>query len=181
VALIKKYWWVGIIIAVIIIYLYLKSRQTKATEVATKQTYSEADFIAALPKVVTKYGKGIAEYVEKIYRLETAHFKSEQFKATGTPGMEAHGIAPNYGWYAPFFVANPSYTPLGTHVMKENGTGREKTFIVMPSVEAAMMFLADYLKRYDSPGRWYTTVPEKQAQYVATLNTIISRHTNTIA
>lgn len=36
--------------------------------------------------------------IEKIYRSETSHFKSEQYKNTGTIGMEAFGKPPYYGW-----------------------------------------------------------------------------------
>jgi hypothetical protein len=36
----------------------------------------------------------MAATVEKMYRFETNHFKSKQYKETGTPGMEVHGAAP---------------------------------------------------------------------------------------
>jgi hypothetical protein len=169
-------WLASVGLAIGVLYYIYRKRQNMAQE----QNYTEDEFVKALPKVLAKFGRDIARRVEQIYRVETAHFKSLQFRKTGSPGMEAHGVPPYYGWHVPFFVANPSYTPLGTFTMPENNTGISKTFIVMPSVEAAMMFLADYIKRHNNAARWYSTNPASQERYIATLNSVIPRHTNAI-
>jgi len=170
-----------IIISAFLVALIIWYVKRQRQQMADKVTYTEQDFINGLPVVISAYGKSIAQSVERIYRMETAHFKSVQFSKTGTPGMESHGVPPNYGWYAPFFLQHPTYTPLGTYVMNENQTGKQKTFIVMPSVEAAMMFLADYIKRYGNPARWYSRELAAQERYTNSLNAIVPRHTNNLA
>jgi hypothetical protein len=176
----KQYHTFILIASIVFLVWYTRNKYNTRMEEAQNKSYSEQDFIQGLPKVLSTYGKDIAKRVEQIFRLETAHFKSQQFIKTGTPGMESHGLPPNYGWYAPFFVANPSYLPLGTIQMKENQTPKTKTFIVMPSVEATMMFLADYIKRWGNAARWYSTNPESQAKYIASLDSIIPRHFNNL-
>jgi hypothetical protein len=51
------------------------------------QNVSELDILDALKYIENKYGKTIAEFVEKIYRLETRHFKSYLFKQTYGAGL----------------------------------------------------------------------------------------------
>ena len=50
-----------------------------------------------------------------MYRLETSHFTSGQYKKCGTGGMEAHGDAPYYGWDKAFFESHPQYKPIGLY------------------------------------------------------------------
>lgn len=73
----------------------------------TKKLFDENDAKAALRVIYDTYGKDIAIVVEKMYRGETTHFKSEQYKHGGTPGMEAHGSAPYYGWDEKLFTEAP--------------------------------------------------------------------------
>jgi hypothetical protein len=155
--------------------------ETTETNYTNMKNFTEADFRAAAPELIKKHGKELAAKVEQLFRWETAHFKSQQYQKTGAPGMESHGIAPTYGWYAPFFLANPSYLPIGTHTMTENGTGKQKTFVIMPSVLAAAMFVADYIKRYGNPGRWYSMNAASQASYNTKISQVIPRIVNSIA
>lgn len=139
-------------------------------------------FKAVIPALISKYGQERAEIVERMYRWETAHFTSQQYQSTNTPGMEAHGIAPTYGWYVPFFMVNPSYMPIGTQNMTENGTGKEKRFVVMPSVEAGAMFLADYIGRYNGDyARWYSTNEASKANYRSKIMSVVPRFARGIA
>lgn len=144
-----------------------------STMIGTKLILDEAAIKDALQKIKAKYGAAIAQMVERIYRLETRHFKSVQFLATGSPGMEKHSAKYPYGWASmkPIWDANPQYRPTGFFTMPENVTGKVKTFIKFPSIEAGMFSLAEYLLKYPA-GRWYSTLPHEQAKYTASLNSI---------
>ncbi len=159
----------------------------------TPHHFNIEDAKAGLRAVYKKYGATMAQTVEKMYRFETNHFKSKQFKETGTPGMEAHGAAPCYGWGgAEFYKKNPEFKPEGTTGMYEGKglsekggnkqvTDKQKAFIVMPSVEAGMMYLADYITRNGGNyARWFSTDKKKQEIYRQNLDGIIPRFTNEI-
>lgn len=198
----KWYVWVaiGMVLAGLTLLFYYRNRQAIAiTEIEERvenkrKPFDITDATAALTKVAAVYGKAVAAQIEKVARLETAHFKSKQYQLTGTGGMEAHGNAPYYGWYSPFFIANPSYTPIGTTDMLENKGASDiggnaqmpnaKVFVIMPSVEAWMMFLADYAKRNAANGgilRWYSTDAAKQQIYANSLKNISTPITNYLA
>lgn len=195
----KWYAWIaiGALIGLLIVVHSYRKRQSdviqKIDEAVkeNKTLFTEQDARTALAAVAAKYGKNTAALIEKVARLETSHFKSRQYQLTGTGGMEAHGNAPYYGWYSPFFIANPGYTPVGTTDMLEGKGASEiggnaqstkpKSFVIMPSVEAWMMFLADYADRYKNAGgilRWYSTNAAAQAIYQKSLNGIIPRIVN---
>jgi hypothetical protein len=126
-----------------------------------------------------KYGKTMASNVEKLYRLETGNFTSLQYRITGTGGMEVHGPAPYYGWNRSFFSKNSQYAPIGIFSIHENKglsaatkfsnkqvTSRAKQYLIMPSVEAGMMYLSNYIKSYGGNfARWYSTDPTLQKTY----------------
>lgn len=199
------YYWVaiGFTVTAIILFLYakqrLKQRQIQFVQQVEKmiemgKTFTAEDARAALTKVAQTYGKDTARELEKVARLETAHFTSRQYQLTGTGGMEVHGSAPYYGWYAPFFIKNPAYTPIGTTALLEGkglsvqgGTAQnqnKKEFVIMPSTEAWFMFLADYRERYKNEGgiaRWYTTDTTKQQLYRNSLAGIRTPFTDSIA
>jgi hypothetical protein len=194
---VKWYYWliIAALVAVAIFYYTFRKRQTDFIEqIMNGKKFTADDALQALRVVKNNYGEDLARKIEQLARLETAHFSSQQFQLTGTGGMEAHGSAPYYGWFAPFFIANPQYTPIGTTDMLEGKglsgqggnqqiTDAKKVFVIMPSVEAWMMFLADYAKRYaDSGGifRWYSTDVAKQQLYAAQLASITPRFTNSL-
>ncbi|RZK99900.1 MAG: hypothetical protein EOO89_30810, partial [Pedobacter sp.] len=127
---------------------------------STKKNFGLKEATTGLQAVYKKYGKEMAETVERMYRMETNHFKSGQYRNTGTGGMEVFGSDPYYGWDPKFFKANPQYTPEGIYSAYEGKglsgiggnqqvTNRAKRFVVMPSVEAGMMFKANYINRYN--------------------------------
>lgn len=64
-------------------------------------TYADAE--DALRIIFDKYGYDMAVVIERMYRDETGHFKSLQYKNCGTGGMEAFGNQPYYGWDKTFF------------------------------------------------------------------------------
>ncbi len=175
----KKEWLLPIVLIGSIFLLQWRRKSA----VLNSAPFNAEDARQALQAVKAKHGAALAKKIEQVARLETTHFTSQQYIDTGTGGMEAHGLPPYYGWYAPFFVAHPQYTPVGTIDFIENGTGLTKSFVVMPSVEAWMMFLADYAIRYANQGgilRWYSTNPQAQQNYLASLNSISTPFVNSI-
>lgn len=119
----------------------------------------------------------MARIIEKMYRGETRHFTSDQYKYTGTGGMEAFGKAPYYGWDSKFFEKNPNYTPIGIWSDYENEglskqvgniqiKDKKKQFVVMPSVLAGMEYKAYYINKYNGNwARWYSTEAQAQEKY----------------
>ncbi|TLD82045.1 hypothetical protein LS68_003320 [Helicobacter sp. MIT 05-5293] len=87
--------------------------ESKKIEQKNERLYTLDDAKEALKIIYHKYGEEMARIIEKMYRSETAHFDSGQYKHTGTGGMEAFGNAPYYGWDSKFFDQNPNYKPIG--------------------------------------------------------------------
>lgn len=132
-----------------------------------EKLFNEEDARKALRIIHDKYGKDIAVIVEKMYRLETAHFTSKQYKHCGTGGMEVFGSAPYYGWDSTTYKNHPEHTPIGTWSAMEGAglsgkggnvqqTNKPKTFVKLPTVLAGMEYKAEYIKRYDGNyARWF--------------------------
>lgn len=151
-------------------------------------TYADAE--DALRIIFNKYGYDMAVVIERMYRDETGHFKSLQYKNCGTGGMEAFGHPPYYGWDKSFFEKNPSYKPVGTWSAFENkgksGSGgnvqvtdRKKSFIKFPSVLAAMEYKAFYIKKHNGNwARWHNAsdanVQEVYRGYISKIKPKIS-------
>ena len=162
-----------------------------ATQVNTNTTnnFTAEDGKAALRIIYDKYGKDMSEIIERLYRDETAHFRSKQYAATGTGGMESFGDAPYYGWDASFFDANPEYKPMGLWSAFENKglsgqggnaqvTDRKKQFVVMPSVIAGMEYKVFYINKHDGNwARWHSTDATIQETYKTHIDEIRPRFT----
>jgi len=130
--------------------------------------FSETDARTAIQEVANVYNRDVAAIVEKILRLESGHFKSKQFKLTGSGGMESTTPVFPFGWSSlrTFWQLNPQFKPTGTIAMKEAKTGKMKTFIVFPSVTAAALSMAVVLKlRNFNAGSWFSTKKELQDSY----------------
>lgn len=132
---------------------------------------------AAILAVSKKYGQDAAEVLEKLYRLETDHFKSGNFREAKGAGMEATTAAFPYGWsLAKFWNANPTYRPNGVIRRKENQTGKTKMFITFPTVIAGVMTAAEVLRgRNWNAGAWYSNNEADRARYNAAISKIKSR------
>jgi len=158
----------------------LANRTTKKREMKNNNNFTESDAKTAIEKVKDVFGRDEAKIVERLMRLETAHFKSDQYKKTGSPGMEIGGKNTTYpyGWRQPvkFWDDNPRYKPTGIYTRPENKTGIKKSFIVFPSVTAAALTLAYILKQRNwNAGSWYSTNIAKQNEYNAYINKISNR------
>ncbi len=145
----------------------------------------------ALRLIYDNYGEEIAKNVEMMYRWECSHFKSGQYKYCGGPGMEAaNNHHPTYGWNGEMYDKFPKYTPVGIWEEFENKgmsgkggntqvTDHKKKYIQFPSVEAGMVYVAEFLVRHNgNVGRWHTTEVSRQPDYVTNINKTIPRIVN---
>lgn len=146
-----------VIIIVFFIYFYFKKESI------------EKKFKRNLKFIDSNFGSEIAKNIERMYRLETNHFKSGQFKHTFSPGMESFGKSYPYGWNTMariFWDANPQHRPVGFYKGKETQTGITKIFLKFPTLKSAMLTVAMFLRNYsNNPGRWFSTDLKKQTAY----------------
>lgn len=140
---------------------------------------------------MAKYGVEKAKIVEQIYRCETAYFASEQYRHTGTGGMEAFGLPPYYGWDTSFSLQFPHYQPIGIWDAFENQglsdvggnaqSKNKKKFVVMPSVLAGMEYKIHYINKHNGNwARWHSTQPQAQEQYKKLVNSVRPRFVEAI-
>lgn len=164
--------------------LFILIKKMKGSTSQNKIEGNLPDLIrGALNDVATKYGINTAKVVEKMYRIETNHFKSKQFLNTYSAGMEKHREKFPYGWFsmAKLWTENETLAPNGFYEIREgkglmNDKPKIKTFLKFPSVRAAMFALAEYLQTH-RPGVWYAgTDKERATAYENTLNEIKNRY-----
>jgi hypothetical protein len=160
------------------------------TQVFQSNDFNVDDGKKALKIIYDKYGKDMAVIIERMYRDETAHFSSGQYKACGTGGMESFGNAPYYGWDHFFFEEYPEYKPLGLWNAFENKgmsglggnqqvTDKKKSFVILPSVIAGMEYKAFYINKYNGNwARWTSTNSSVQETYKKYISTITAKFVN---
>lgn len=103
--------------------------------------FTEFDAYNAIVALAKLKGNPRAALVERMMRAETDHFRSLQYKQTGTGGMEKgkwKSIPPN--------ATN------GFVKMRDNQDNRLVDFIVWKSVTQFVRYLSDYIDRYN--GNW---------------------------
>jgi hypothetical protein len=129
-----------------------------------------ADIKSGLDEVSKNYGADFAKKIEQLLRLETNHFKSQQFKIGNTAGMEAQTLNFPFGWsslneYANEKNLDPDF--FDTYPMKENGAGINKNFIAFPSPLYFIDFLSWFIqtKRGGDPGKWFSLNEAAAAGY----------------
>ena len=132
-----------------------------------QKEFTEADAKAAILAVKEKHGEEMARLIEKMFRLETRHFKSLQYRKTGTAGLTVGK------WPSPV-PKTPTIT-LKTNPALDSAGRSQISYIVWNPADFSE-FLAQYIKRYNGNfGRWYSTKPELQAAYAAKVNQIKNR------
>lgn len=154
--------------------------------VTGENNFTEEDAKDALKYIFDEYGRTIAETVERMYRTETRHFQSSQYRRCGTGGMEVHGPAPYYGWTPDFHSEPPTgkwaaFEGAGLSGVGGNAqvTDRKKEFVVVSSVRVGMEFKAKYIVRYNGNyARWFSTDAGAQAVYRKALESITPRIVN---
>jgi|LauGreDrversion4_2_1035121.scaffolds.fasta_scaffold83825_5 hypothetical protein len=116
-------------------------------------------------KIYRIYGREKTKRLEQMYRNETAHFKSGQFKTSFSPGMESvPNNAPSYfpfGWSSLKQFAEKYNIPASSFyqgpTLTEGGTGKPKRFVGFPTLLSAMMFVMFVIeKRGWNFGKWYS-------------------------
>jgi hypothetical protein len=153
---------------------------------------NDQDIISAIQAIAALYGRERAMWIERLFREETAHFKSGNFLNTFSPGMEVgrdHNNTPimilPYGWgrLSPYWTQNPEYAPSGTMNEVENTSAMakskgERIFIKFPDIMASMMSVAFLISlRGGNIGAWNTTDPAGQLRYQNLLSQIVPRFT----
>ena len=168
----------------------INSNKSEKITKSEKNNFTEEDGKEALKIIYDKYGKDMAIIIERMYRDETAHFKSKQYASCGTGGMEAHGEPPYYGWDTTYFESHPESHPMGLWEAFENkgmsGEGgnaqvknKKKKFVILPSVIAGMEYKVFYIKKYDNNyARWHSTQASAQENYKKYLEKIRPKFVN---
>jgi hypothetical protein len=148
---------------------------------------SDAVIVDALKRINAIYGKEKTKKLEQLFRNETRHFTSGQFKGTFSPGMEP---APNtnrtypYGWSSlkNFAIANniPASSFYIGGPYTEGGTGRQKYFVGFPNLYTSMLFVMYVIeKRGWNFGKWFSFNESSAQHYNEQISKIIPRITNT--
>ena len=124
-----------------------------------------------------RYGPEIAKIVEKIYRLETRHFKSEQYLNSFSAGMLAFTNSYPYGWNSPLSAwnAEPELKPIGIYPMTVNG--KVYNYIKFKTPRAGMVAVAEHIKKYGRAGRWNSTDPNQMSNYENALEGVRTEYT----
>lgn len=124
-----------------------------------KKIFTPLDAENAIKEIKNIYGSDMAKTVEKMMRLETSHFTSGQYKATGSAGMEEGK------W--------KDLPPHKVATFTDNHDGHIGKFIVWNSVTDFAKYLADYINRYNGNfARWNSTDLTKQISYKNKINSI---------
>lgn len=146
------------------------------------------DILASIQRISIIYGKEMAVKVEALFRNETAHFKSGNFKICFSPGMEATKETYPYGWTSlkSYWDLHPEHAPIGLYKQVENSSRMmasrgERTFIKFPNLDAAMITVAERLKaKGGNTGAWASNNIESQKKYSDYLLRINTPYANSI-
>lgn len=140
---------------------------------------SDAEKRQAFADVSAAYGKDLARRIEQIFRLETRHFDSRQFRESLSAGMEAVQGRDSFPWgwssLRQFVEENPELGApheYGVIEMRENiggdpsKPGNLKRFVKFPNFESAALFTAFMVnKRGGDAGKWHSLDDVKAMKY----------------
>lgn len=109
----------------------------------------------AFKMALNRYPLDVVRNAERIYRLETSHFKSEAYKLTSGAGFEAFAASFPFGWGSLRELwQDDNIRPSGFIIMAENVSGIDKKFVVFPSLYAGVLAVCQILKnRGNNPAR----------------------------
>jgi len=127
--------------------------------------FNESDAESAILKIADLKGSARAKLLEKILRAETAHFTSNQYKLTGSAGMEIGN-----------WQDLPKQHILGYIIIDDSKKAGLEKFIVWDSVYEFLLYLSDYIDRYNGKfERWNSLDPVLQANYKKLVNSVTAR------
>jgi hypothetical protein len=132
---------------------------------------------AGLQKVANKYGVEFARNIERLLRLETAHFKSSQWLKCGTAGMVATSTKFPFGWGSLRKFAekkNIDSDQFGIVYFANTSDGKPRNYIKFPDTGLFVEFLADFIQdsRNGNYLAWYSLNETQQQKYKQALEKI---------
>lgn len=132
--------------------------------------FSETDAKEALIKLMSIKGKERAQLIEKIFRWETAHFRSKQFQYCGSPGME------DGDW------KDLDESTMKKIVMKDNHPEKvkidDRVFLVWNNILDFCLYLSDYIDRYNGNyARWNSRNLDQQERYRKCIKSVLPKFT----
>lgn len=161
---------IGIVIIAFILYRYWN----KAKESIAAVTGGFIGFGSSFRKIKEKYGDEIAQYTEKIARLESNHFRDFKAISSNNYGfMLAFSDNYPYGWteLKSFWDANPQYAPTGVY-RASNGFN----YLQFRDAEGGLFSVAQKLKLIKESGNHYgyyfSKLPTQANDYLNKLNSI---------
>lgn len=174
---------VYITIGIVLILLYFLTRKTRSEMINTPTVVrpSSNDLASNFQELKKNFGQDFARQIERLFRLETAHFTSGQFKEGNSPGMVANKTTYPYGWSSldEFARANSidgrKFGIGRTFVVR----GKNYRYVTFPDFKTSLKFVAWFIrnKRGGIPEKWNSLNDAKAAEYKAKLNQIIPRFT----
>lgn len=174
--------------AAALLFLFIRARKAPTSNNNNStMPVTDENIKEGFKKIFDEFGREKTEKLEQLFRWETSHFRSGQFKGGFSPGMEP---SPNtnrvfpFGWtslkkfadaysipYSSFYITGP-YT--------EGGTGRQKFFVGFPNVYTSMLFVMYVISRRGwNFGKWRAFDETISNDYNNKLNTVIPRITRT--
>lgn len=135
---------------------------------------------AGLQRVANKYGLDYARNIERLLRLETAHFKSSQWLKCGTAGMVATSTKFPFGWSSlATFAEKNNIDPdqFGIVYFANTSDGKPRNYIKFPDTGLFVEFLADFLHKVRGGNylAWYSLNEAQQQKYKAALSKISTK------
>lgn len=172
-----KYYLLATGIITITIYLLFFNKKTKKQKPMPDNLYkiipsknglqnftppTEQDIKIALKKIEKEFGTEIAQLVEKMYRYETAHFKSSVFLKTNGAGVIVTPSTEKYFTHRDKLVVyvKPVFKNgqfVRNAVVPEGTEGAKKyTYVIFPTIYDGMRYLAIYIQKYGdkAPEKW---------------------------
>ena len=119
-----------------------------------------------------KKNKDRAQLLERIMRLETAHFKSKQYQLTGSAGMESGAWGDKV---KPYFPHGYQTIHMNDNHPEQRGK-LDCEFIVWDSLDNFIRFLSDYIDRHNGNyAAWNSLNPTAEANYRKEVAGVINR------
>jgi hypothetical protein len=174
----KKFWWILLLpLPVVLYFLFFNKKNSQHLQNETNSTHQ--DYASIFADLLTLYPRSFLKQIERLYRLETAHFKSTQYLKTFTPGMvQVPGKKSfPYGWSSLKEYAEKnalSSNDFGTVYFANTSDGIPRHYIKFPSRWHAVNFITWFLynKRDQNVNAWYSLNPAAQQKYANKLSQI---------
>jgi hypothetical protein len=181
----KSYIIIGVI--VLAVYLLMRKKQT-STDMDTTAPQPQpqpqpqaGDIQSAFVTLKNNFGPEFSRKIEQLYRWETGHFESGQFKEGYSPGMVATKTTYPFGWPSldEYNRANSidgrRYSVGRTFVVR----GKNYRYVKFPDFKTALNFVAWFIrnKRGGMVQKWNSLDPIAYNKYLNDINTITPRFT----